>query len=177
MGLTAPRAEASSSHQPIIIADQLQNIKGLLSAPISTLVDNSSEIKSTLEQVESQLPESLQVKLWPAGHLPFFRAEVKAAQQRIDARHSQASLKADIAQRCRTLNQKKATLDAKADISANITRLDLLEKELAGLEEKVRVTQKLIQEDKASIANSKREAQEMTKQIREEFAEISTLSQ
>ena len=74
------------------------------------------------------------------------------------------------------LNQKKATLDAKADISANITRLDLLEKELAGLEEKVRVTQKLIQEDKASIANSKREAQEMTEQIRAEFAEISTLS-
>ena len=176
MGLTAPRAEASSSHQPIIIADQLQNIKGLLSAPISTLVDNSSEIKSTLEQVESQLPESLQVKLWPAGHLPFFRAEVKAAQQRIDARHSQASLKADIAQRCRTLNQKKATLDAKADISANITQLNLLEKELAGLEEKVRITQKLIQEEKASIANSKQEAQEMTEQIRAEFAEISTLS-
>jgi len=176
MGLTAPRAEASSSQQPIIIADQLQNIKGLLSAPISTLVDNSSEIKSTLEQIESQLPESLRVKLWPADHLPFFRAEVKAAQQRIEARHSQASLKADITQRCRTLNQKKATLDAKADISANITRLDLLEKELAGLEEKVRITQKLIQEDKASIANSKREAQEMTEQIRAEFAEISTLS-
>jgi uncharacterized lipoprotein YehR (DUF1307 family) len=101
---------------------------------------------------------------------------VKAAQQRIEARRSQASLKADIAQRCRTLNQKKATLDAKADISANITRLDLLEKELAGLEEKVRITQKLIQEEKASIANSKREAQEMTEQIRAEFAEISTLS-
>ena len=112
MGLTAPRAEASSSQQPIIIADQLQNIKGLLSAPISTLVDNSSEIKSTLEQIESQLPELLRVKLWPADHLPFFRAEVKAAQQRIDARHSQASLKADIAQRCRTLNQKKATLES-----------------------------------------------------------------
>ena len=45
------------------------------------------------------------------------------------------------------------------------------------LEEKVRTTQKLIQEEKASIANSKQEAQEMTEQIRAEFIEISTLSQ
>ena len=44
------------------------------------------------------------------------------------------------------------------------------------LEEKVCNTQRLIQEEKASIANSKQEAQEMTEQIRAEFAEISTLS-
>ena len=96
-------------------ADQLQLIKDLLSAPINTLVDDSSKIKEILEQIESQLPELLRVKLWPAGHLPFFRAEVKAAQQRIDLRHSQAPLKADIAQKCKLLNQKKATLDAKAE--------------------------------------------------------------
>ena len=75
------------------------------------------------------------------------------------------------------LNQKKATLDAKADISASTRRLSLLEKELAELEEKVRTTQRLIQEEKASIANSKQEAQEITEQIRAEFAEINTLSQ
>ena len=56
-------------------------------------------------------------------------------------------------------------------------RLNLLEKELVELEEKVRITQRLIQEEKASIANSKQEAQEMTEQIQAEFAEISTLSQ
>jgi len=102
---------------------------------------------------------------------------VKAAQHRIDVRHSQTSLKVDIAQRCAALNQKKATLDTKADISASIKRLDLLEKELADLKEKVRTTQRLIQEEKTSIANSKQEAQEMTEQIRVEFAEICTLSQ
>ena len=75
------------------------------------------------------------------------------------------------------LNQKKATLDAKADISTSTRRLNLLEKELVELEEKVRTTQRLIQEEKASIANSKQEAQEMTEQIRAEFAEIRTLSQ
>ena len=75
------------------------------------------------------------------------------------------------------LNQKKATLDAKADISASTRRLSLLEKELAELEEKVRTTQRLIQEEKASIANSKQKAEEITKQIRAEFAEINTLSQ
>ena len=75
------------------------------------------------------------------------------------------------------LNQKKATLDAKADISASTRRLSLLEKELAELEEKVRTTQRLIQEEKVSIANSKQEAQEITEQIWAEFAEINTLSQ
>jgi len=75
------------------------------------------------------------------------------------------------------LNKKKATLDAKADISTSTRRLSLLEKELAELEEKVRTTQRLIQEERASIANSKQEAQEITEQIRAEFAEINTLSQ
>src|SRR6185312_5164037 len=120
------------------------------------------EIQKILEQIESQLPESLRVKLWPAGHLPFFRAEVKAAQQRIELRHSQVPLKADITERCKLLNQKKATLDAKADTTASTRRLSLLEKELAELEEKVRTTQRLIQEEKASIANSKQEAQEIS---------------
>jgi len=177
MGLIAPGAKVPPPQQPINLADQLQHITNLLSAPISTLVDDSSEIQKVLKQIESQLPESLRVKLWPAGHLPFFRAEVKAAQQRIELRHSQIPLKADIAEKCKMLNQKKATLDAKADISASTRRLSLLEKELAELEEKVRTTQRLIQEERASIANSKQEAQEITEQIRAEFAEINTLSQ
>ena len=101
---------------------------------------------------------------------------MKAAQQRIELRHSQVPLKADITERCKLLNQKKATLDAKADISASTRRLSLLEKELAELEEQVRTTQRLVQEEKVSIANSKQEAQEITEQIRAEFAEINTLS-
>ena len=104
MGLTAPGAKAPSLQQSSNLANQLQLIKDLLSAPIITLVDDSSKIKEILEQIESQLPESLRVKLWPAGHLPFFRAEVKAAQQRIEARRSQVSLKTDIAQKCKALN-------------------------------------------------------------------------
>ena len=102
---------------------------------------------------------------------------MKAAQQRIELRHSQIPLKADIAQKCKLLNQKKATLNAKADISESTRRLNLLEKELMELEEKVRTTRRLIQEEKASIASSKQETQEMTEQIRAEFAEISILSQ
>ena len=75
------------------------------------------------------------------------------------------------------LNQKKATLDAKADISASTRRLNLLEKELAELKEKVRTTRRLIQGEKASIVNSKQEAQKIIEQIWAEFAEINTLSQ
>ena len=128
MGLTAPVAKAPSLQQSANLANQLQLIKDLLSAPIITLVDDSSKIKEILEQIETRLPELLRVKLWPAGHLPFFRAEVKAAQQRIEAHRSRVSLKTDIAQKCKALNQKKTTLDAKADISENTKRLTLLEK-------------------------------------------------
>jgi len=97
MGLTAPGTKAPSLQQSANLANQLQLIKDLLSAPITTLVDDSSKIRKALEQIESQLPESLKVKLWPAGHLPFFRAEVKAAQQRMELRRFQIPLKSDIA--------------------------------------------------------------------------------
>ena len=94
----------------------------------------------------------------------------------MEARRSQTSLKANITQKCKALNQKKATLDIKADMSANTNRLNLLKKELAELEEKVRTTKELIQAEETSIANSKQETQEIAKQIQAEFAEISTLS-
>ena len=46
-----------------------------------------------------------------------------------------------------------------------MNRLDLLKKELAELEEKVRTTKELIQAEETSIANSKQETQEITEQI------------
>jgi hypothetical protein len=46
-------------------------------------------------------------------------------------------LKADIAERCQLLNEKKVTLDAKTDTSAHSQRLQLLEKELEDLKAKV----------------------------------------
>ena len=49
MGLIALGAKVPPSQQPIDLADQLQHIKNMLSAPISTLVDDSSEIKKILE--------------------------------------------------------------------------------------------------------------------------------
>src|SRR6185295_18591308 len=176
MGLTIPRAETPSLQQSANLSHQLQLIKDLLSTPITALVDDSSNIKNIFEQIESQLPEPLQIKLWPASNLPFFRIEVSKAQQRMEARRSQVSLKADITQKCKALNQKKATLDIKADVSANMNRLDLLKKELAELEEKVHTTKELIQAEEASIANSKQETQKIAEQIQAEFAEISTLS-
>ena len=59
MGLITPGAKVPPSQQPIDLADLLQHIRNLLATPISTLVDDSSEIKKILEQIESQLPESL----------------------------------------------------------------------------------------------------------------------
>jgi hypothetical protein len=83
------------------------------------LVQDSNEVRQILEEIKPQLPEILQLKLWPTGHLPFLQVKVEKARQRIEARRSQATLKADIAERCRLLNKKKAALDAKTNASAH----------------------------------------------------------
>jgi hypothetical protein len=70
-------------------------------------------MKHLLEEIQPQLPEVLQIKLWSAGHLPYFWTKVGKARHRIEARRSQASLKADISEKCRLVNDKKAALDAK----------------------------------------------------------------
>ena len=90
MGLTAPGAKAPSLQQSANLANQLQFGKDLLSASITALVDDSSKIKEILEQIETQLPESLQVKLWPAGHHLCPEEKEMAAQQRIEARRSRS---------------------------------------------------------------------------------------
>jgi hypothetical protein len=69
---------------------------------------------------------------------------VEKTRCRIEARRSHASLKADIAEKCRLVNDKKAALDAKTDTSASSQRLDLLERELEDVKEIVRATERLI---------------------------------
>jgi hypothetical protein len=86
--------------QPTGVVNQLSHMKDLLSALIDTLAQDSDEMKHLLEEIQPQLPEVLQIKLWPVGHLPFFRAKVEKAHRRIEARHSHASLKADIIEKC-----------------------------------------------------------------------------
>ncbi|PUZ44885.1 hypothetical protein GQ55_8G168600 [Panicum hallii var. hallii] len=112
--------------------------------------------------MNSQFPVALQIKLWPTGHLPFFRARVAQARHRIETRRSQTCLKANIAKRCRSLNEKKAVLDAKADTSAHTQWLLLLEKELEDLKARVRAIEQRIQEEKDLIASSKLEADELS---------------
>jgi hypothetical protein len=62
---------------------------------------------------------------------------VEKAHRRIEAHHSQASLKVDIIEKCRLVNDKKAALDAKTDTSVSSQRLDILERELEDLKERV----------------------------------------
>jgi hypothetical protein len=52
-------------------------MKDLLSTLIYTLVQDSNEMKHLLAEIQPQLLEVLQIKLWAAGHLPFFRAQVE----------------------------------------------------------------------------------------------------
>jgi hypothetical protein len=111
-------------------------MKDLLSAPIETLVQDFDEMKHLLEGIQPQLPKVLQIKLWSARHLPFFRAKVEKAHRRIESCCSHASLKADIAKKCRLVNDKKVALYAKTDTSASFQRLDLLERKLEDLKER-----------------------------------------
>jgi uncharacterized protein involved in exopolysaccharide biosynthesis len=101
---------------------------------------------------------------------------VEKARHRIKACRSQASLKADIAEKCRLVNDKKAALDAKIDTSVCSQRLELLERELEDLKERVRATERLIQDEKNLIASSKQEVEDLTTQLKTELAELSTLS-
>jgi hypothetical protein len=158
------------------VASQLLRVKDLLSAPIDALVQDSSAVRQILEEINSQLPVGPQIKLWLTGHLPFFRARVAQARHRIETRRSQTPLKANIAERSRSLNKKKAVLDAKADTSAHTQRLLLLEKELEDLKARVRATEQRIQEEKDLIASSKREAEALTAQLKVDLTELSALS-
>jgi hypothetical protein len=121
-------------------ANQLLRMKDLLSGPINALIQDSSTVKQILDQVNSQLPVSLQVKLLPTGYIPSFRAKVAEARHRIETRRSQSLLRTIIAEMCQSVNKKKAALDAKVDTSASAQRLHLLERELEDLEAKVRAT-------------------------------------
>jgi chromosome segregation ATPase len=141
------------------------------------LVQDSDEVKQILEEIKPQLPEVLQIKLWPTGHLPFFQAKVEMARHRIEARRSQAPLRADIAERCHLLNEKKAALNAKANTSAHSRGLRLLEKELEDLKAKVQATEQRIQDEKDLIARSAQEAENLTTQLKTELIELSVLSQ
>jgi hypothetical protein len=85
-------------------------------------------------------------------------------------------LKANIAERFRSLNEKRAVLDTKADTSMHSQQLHLLEKELEDLKARVRTTKQRIQEEKDLIASSKREAEALTAQLKVDLAELSTLS-
>jgi uncharacterized protein involved in exopolysaccharide biosynthesis len=111
------------------------------------------------------------------GHLPFFRVKVEKARRTIEARHSQASLKADITEKCRLVNDKKVALDAKTDTSASTQRLDILERELEDLKERVQATERLIQDERNFMASSKQEVEDLATQLKTELAELSILSQ
>jgi hypothetical protein len=141
--------------QPIGVVNQLRHMKDLLSAPINTLVQDSDEMKHLLAEIQPQLLEVLQIKLWLVEDLPFFWAQVEKARRKIEARRSHASLKAGIAEKCRLVNDKKVALDAKTDTSTSSQRLDILERELEDLKERVRATERLIQDEKNFMASSK----------------------
>ena len=66
-------------------------------------------------------------------------------------------------------------MDAKADTSAHTRKLESLKKELENLEEKVRATKQLIQDEEAFIVHSQQEAENLTVQLKTELAELSTL--
>ncbi|KAK1699377.1 hypothetical protein QYE76_016074 [Lolium multiflorum] len=167
---------ASEEPGPSTTHGQLQRLKDFLSSSIETLVENPEEAKGILEDIQPHLPVALQVKLWPVVTLSAFRSRVQLARQRINLRHAQLPLKADIAAKCQRLNEKKAALDTKTDTSVSSTELENLRKELENLEESVRVTKQLIQDKEALIARSQEEAEGLKTELKTDLAEIRSLN-
>ncbi|KAK1649111.1 hypothetical protein QYE76_066916 [Lolium multiflorum] len=56
-------SKASEESGPSATHGQLQHLKALLSSSIETLVEDTEEIKSILEDIQPHLPVTLQVKL------------------------------------------------------------------------------------------------------------------
>jgi DNA repair exonuclease SbcCD ATPase subunit len=171
----APSA-ASDETQASAVLPQIQRLKALLSSPIEKLVEGSDEVKAVLDEIKDQVPIELQLKLWPVVSLSFFGSRVKLARERINLRHAQLPLKADVANKCQRLNEKKASLDAKTDISVSAAELATLKKELEDLEEKVRATKQLIHDKEAFIARSQDEAEGLKAQLKTDLAEIRALN-
>ncbi|KAK1651618.1 hypothetical protein QYE76_069423 [Lolium multiflorum] len=169
-------SRASEELGPSATHGQLQRLKALLSSSMETLVENPEEVKSILEDIQPHLPVMLQVKLWPVVTLSAYKARVKLARQRINLRHAQLRLKADIADKCQWLNEKKAALEAKTDTSVSTAELKTLRKELEDLEERVRATKQLIHDKEALIARSQEEAEGLKAQLKTELAEIRALN-
>ncbi|KAK1605078.1 hypothetical protein QYE76_028751 [Lolium multiflorum] len=169
-------SRASEEPGPSATHGPLQRLKALLSSSIETLVENPEEVKSILEDIQPHLPVTLQVKLWPVVTLSAYRSRVNLARQRIDLRHAQLPLKADIADKCQRLNEKKATLDAKTDTSVSTAELETLRKKLEDLEERVWATKQLIQDKEALIAHSHEEAEGLKAELKTDLAEIRALN-
>ncbi|KAK1686429.1 hypothetical protein QYE76_047277 [Lolium multiflorum] len=167
---------ACDEPRPSAVQHQFQRLKALLSSPIETLVENPEDVKSVLDEIKDHLPVTLQVKLWPVVTLSVYGSRVKLARQRIDLRHAQLPVKADIADKCQRLNEKKAALDAKTDTSVSTAELETLRKELEALEERVRATKQLIYDKEALIARSQEEAEGLKAQLQTDLAEIRALN-
>jgi uncharacterized protein involved in exopolysaccharide biosynthesis len=75
------------------------------------------------------------------------------------------------------VNDKKAALHAKTDTSVSSQRLELSERELEDLKERVRATKRLIQDEKDLIARSKQEVEDLSTQLKTEYAKLSALCQ
>ncbi|KAK1618391.1 hypothetical protein QYE76_023908 [Lolium multiflorum] len=161
---------------PSAVDGPLQRLKVLLSSSVDTLVENPEAIKGILEDIQPRLPVTLQVKLWPAVTLSVFRSRVQSARQRITLRRAQLPLRADIADKCQRLNEKKAALDAKTATSTHSVKLETLRKELEDLEKRARETKQLIQDEESLIARSQEEAKGLTADLKTDLAEIRALS-
>ena len=173
----APAPSMAINDQPLgPVLPQLRRLKTLLTSPIETLVDDPEEVKSILAEIQDHLPVALQVKLWPVAFLSLYKSRVQSARQRIDSRHAQLPLRADIAEKCQRLNEKKAALDAKTDTSVSTADLETLRKELEAHEERVRATKQLIHDKEAFIARSKEEATNLKIQLQTDLAEIHVLT-
>ncbi|KAK1631436.1 hypothetical protein QYE76_005751 [Lolium multiflorum] len=133
---------ARDEPRPSAVLHQFQRLKAMISSPIETLVEDPEEVKSVLEEIQHHL-------------------------LRIDLRHAQLPLKADIADKCQRLNEKRRPWMPKLT-PASTAELETLRKELEDLEERVRATKRLFMIRKLLLPapKRKREASKLNEMIR-----------
>ncbi|KAK1664000.1 hypothetical protein QYE76_052159 [Lolium multiflorum] len=171
--LVTPSAEA---REPITSSPAAPMVSGEGYDLSNLLTFDPESIEPTAKASEAPGPNATQGEALARGDFVAYRSRVTLARQRIGLRHAQLSLKADIADKCRRLNKKKAALDAKTDTSPSSAELEILRKELKDLEERVRVTKQLIQDKEALIARSNEEAEDLKAELKTDLAEIRALN-
>ncbi|KAK1685966.1 hypothetical protein QYE76_046814 [Lolium multiflorum] len=111
-------SKAGEEPSPGTVHGPLQHLKTLLSSSVEILVENPEAIRGILEEIQSHLPVTLHVKLWPAVTLSAFSAELEILRKELENLEESVRM-------TKRLIQEKETLIARSREEAQGLTADL----------------------------------------------------